>query len=79
VNNLEFGACRAHVQTVGKVVEKCFLETVCILARRKFKNQVPSSADGYMPFPSLIGKFERPDYVIMAFALFSFVGRIMSL
>jgi hypothetical protein len=31
------------------------------------KNQVPPGADGYMPFPSLIGKFERPDHIIMAF------------
>jgi hypothetical protein len=44
----------------------------CILSRPKFtkRKPVPSSADGHMPFPSLIGEFERPDHIIMAFESF---------
>jgi hypothetical protein len=52
--------------TVCKLAERVWIAG--ILARRKFtKKPVPSSADGYTPFPSLIGEFERPDHIIMAF------------
>jgi hypothetical protein len=54
------------------------LEMACFLSRRKFK--IPSSSRCGLVYaiPSLIGKFEQTNYVIMAMAEFSFSGKVTS-